>query len=260
MAVDPATAMMITDAAQKKAGSAAALFGEGYRYIEGRKQVKQGKEILKKARRPTLEIPQATQDAYASAKYNAATNSNNLRAETERSIGSANAASIAAGKQVGDPSAMLAYLTAVDTNNKNSLASSALSATQQKAQDLMNLQQEAARYSQFEQKNWEWNKQKPWQDAMVASSALIKAGKENTFNAINNMAKFAAGSDISKDSQRPIADSTNSNSNSTNNVTPTTIDPSMMSDNDFVKWVQSADMSTMTDEQIQRATALGILK
>jgi len=250
---------------QEGMGATAAMAPEVLRYVEGRKQVKKAQQILKQSHRPKMNIPSAATDAYSAARYNAATNSNNLRSEIERTNNSGTAASIAAGQQAAaDPGAMLSYLSSVDNNAKQATVTGAATALQQKAQDLMNLQQEAARYSQFQEKNWEWNQKKPWEDAMVAASALIKSGKENTFNAMSNIAKLG----IAKTTDGTGQDGTGKQGNTplaTGVATPAATttapkDPALMSDNEFATWVKTADQSLLTDDDIQRAIALGIIK
>jgi hypothetical protein len=82
-------------------------------------------------------------------------------------------------------------------NRNAAVANTERTALGQKAHDLqMNLTQ-AARYGALKDKEWEWNKKTPYEDAMLAASSLMKAGKENTFNAINNISKLGA-SEVAK--------------------------------------------------------------
>lgn len=248
---------------------------EAYRFVEGRKQTKKAKDILKNTVRPDYTIPQAEKDAYAATRYNAATNANNLRAETERTIAGTNAATVAAGKAgAGDSASMMAYLTAADTNNKNAIGNSTAAALQQKAADVMSLQQAAARYGQFQDKAWEWNQKQPYQDAMITASALMKAGKANTFNAINNIAKIGSA-EVEKMENAALQYGTGGTVNTgkagtasgTGAATGTggvfqagVVDPDTMSDMDFATWIKTTDQSTLSEAQIQRGIALGILK
>ena len=99
---------------------------------------------------------------------------------------------------------------------------------------------------------------------MVAASALIKSGKENTFNAINNIAKagIAKTTDgTGKQGNSPLATGGDVKSGATRAApTPAQTDPALMSDNEFATWVKTVDQSLLTDDDIMRAKALGIIK
>lgn len=99
---------------------------------------------------------------------------------------------------------------------------------------------------------------------MVAASALIKSGKENTFNAMSNIAKLGIAKTTDgtgKQGSAPLATGGETPISATP-AAPTTAqtDPALMSDNEFATWVKTADQSLLTDDDIMRAKALGIIK
>lgn len=182
-------------------GSASASISalpEIYRYVEGRKMKRQAQNILDKTVRPDYVIPQSETDAYAASRYNLATNSAGVRSAQSNAADRTQGAQVAAGLVGGrDSAGTLAYLTAVDVNRNAAVANTERTALAQKAHDLQVNLTQAARYGALKDKEWDWNKKTPYEDAMLAASSLMKAGKENTFNAINNIAKLGA-SEVAK--------------------------------------------------------------
>lgn len=168
------------------AGLAAAL--AAYQFGEGVSQTRKGKKLLNTAR-PVYKTPQAEEDAYKAARFNYGTGASNIQ-EAGRNQLDANY-----GQQVGaidqaatDSSGMLAALTAANASRNRANIELNNNAISQKQNDLNSLLSASHVYSQYKDKEWDWNKKQPYEDTMLAASSLIKAGKENKFNALNSVA------------------------------------------------------------------------
>jgi Skp family chaperone for outer membrane proteins len=168
------------------AGLAAAL--SAYQFGEGVSQTRKGKKLLNTAR-PTYQTPQAEEDAYKAARFNYGTAASNIQEAGKNQLDANYGQQVGAIDQAAtDSSGLLAALTAAGTARNRANIQLTNEAIGQKQNDLNSLLGASHVYSQYKDKEWDWNKKQPYSDTMLAASSLIKAGKENKFGALNNVA------------------------------------------------------------------------
>jgi len=159
-----------------------------FKFGEGVSQTRKGKKLLNTAR-PTYKTPQAEEDAYRAAKFNYGTSASNIQEAGRNALDENFSEQVGAiGQTATDSSQMLAALTAAGAARNRASVQLDNNAISQKQNDLNSLLSASHTYSQYKDKEWQWNKQQPYQDAMLAASSLIKAGKENKYGALNEVA------------------------------------------------------------------------
>lgn len=160
-----------------------------YKGIKGIQQSKQGKKILANTVRPNYDIPQATTDSYNASRLNYGTNATAQEENALNSIDATGAQTIGAINQTAtDSSSLLASLTAAQKSMNNAKVQAGDAAIRTHQQDLNTMINTGNTYANEVKNAWEWNKKQPYQDAMLAASSLIKAGEENKYGAINDIA------------------------------------------------------------------------
>jgi len=186
------------------AGLAAAL--AAYQFGEGVSQTRKGKKLLNTSR-PKYEIPQAETDAYNATRFNYGTSSSNVQEAGRNALDENFSQQVGAIEQTAtDSSQMLAALTAANKSRNMANVTLDQNAIGQKQNDLNALLSASHVYSQFKDKEWDWNKKQPYEDTMLAASALIKAGKENKYGALNSVANV--GTSLLSNTDSPTDDTT----------------------------------------------------
>jgi hypothetical protein len=159
------------------------MIPEAFKLGLGVTQALRARKIEKTQQRPIFNIPGAAQNAMA-GQYNLASGQAPGLNTAMQQLAQAQAGSINAVQNSGGGGAeRLAALTMLDQNAGNQAQQ--LGATQQQwqAEQQANLINQQNRYADWQQRAWEYNKYKPYEQAMAKAAELRNAANTNIYGA-----------------------------------------------------------------------------
>ena len=181
---------------------AAALISAIPALVQAGKGISQGSQARKLAREwnPDYQIPTSITDNVSTAQgaYNAAS-AYGLpgQGRIQNQIGQNTASAMQAIQQSQQsPAAMLAGLSSVNQNANNAMADLGVNAAQFRQQNMMNtmnsLMSARQALAQFQDRQFEINKLKPFEAQMAASGALRAGGMQNIYGGLSSLASTGA--------------------------------------------------------------------
>lgn len=186
----PALMGMVSQVAQGGGQSPSLLniAPEMMKVISSWKQLKQAKQLERQYKRPQYNIPGQISEATNMARMDALdTNLPGQRQAEERISGSASQAINQSINSGAGSNTLLAAISGVNRNQQNALNDLSIQGAQQQIADRAALRGQLGIEAQYADKAWEWNKQKPYLDAMNSAAALRNASSQNLFSALTNI-------------------------------------------------------------------------
>ena len=178
---------------------------EAFKLGLGVTQALRARKIEKSQQRPIFGIPGAAQNALA-GQYNLAMGQAPGLNTAQQQLAQARAGSVSAVQNSGGGGAeRLAALTMLDQNAGNQARELGAMQEQWQAQQQANLINAQNQYADWQQRAWEYNKYKPYEQAMAKAAELRNAANTNFYGA----AKSAGGlisSALSGGGQKTLGD------------------------------------------------------
>jgi hypothetical protein len=153
--------------------------------ITGMVQSSRARKILENLNRPQFEIPTAVTEALGTARTLASTNQlpNQVQAEMAINQGTANSL-YNINQNATSGTEALAAITGVAANENaamNDLSGRAAVFSQQQNQNLIN---QLSQYANWQQNEWDYNVNQPYQMKLAEGQALAGAGMQNKYEAL----------------------------------------------------------------------------
>lgn len=156
-----------------------------FQSIQGISQMVNGRRQLNGLQRPTYEIPTAVRQQLALAQAAYADPKMPGENQAYNRVGAAYSNLLRAGRDGGNPGAMLAMAQANANRGYNDLATQS---AQYQRQDQQNLMSNLGNYAQYQDQAWQQNKFAPYVDQYNEGRERIGAGRQNLFGGLNGMA------------------------------------------------------------------------
>lgn len=172
----------------------------GFQLYSGLKQLRQASQINPGAR-PTYATPEAVKQATGIAQNNANSAMPGFGQAIAR-LGANTASTIKAAQETGSPNNALAVIAAAGDSQNNATNSLATQNAQFMRQGSMALMGQLNTVGQYQDKEWQLNKQKPYEDAVAAKAALTQAGNTNLAGGLTGVGASATQAERSINTDR----------------------------------------------------------
>lgn len=150
----------------------------------GVSQAIRARKIEKSQQRPVYQIPGAAQQALANQQNLAMGQAPGLSTALNQ-MAQSQAGSLAAMQNSGGGMGeRLAAMALTDRNASNAALEAGAMQEQWRAQQMGNLINEQNRFANWQERAWEYNKNKPYEEAMAKSADLRDAANENFYGAV----------------------------------------------------------------------------
>jgi hypothetical protein len=184
----------IAGAATGGVGYALAAAPEVYKLITGLQQKSDAKKLEKRTTRPTYEIPKAFNEyeQMARQQYNDQRLIGQSQAEGRLDANFANGVNQMQNSG-SDPNAILSAIAGMQNNTQNGYNDLAIAGANQQLLDQQNLAKALQMKSDYQDRAWDYNQAKPYEQAMATIGALRQGGTENIYSAGKGLASSAIG-------------------------------------------------------------------
>lgn len=148
---------------------------------------------MRNIKRPMMTTPKEMTEYLGRRRFAAGTFGLPGQAQTEAKIGRQSAGSLQAIKQSGQtPAEMIAGISAVDQNTKESMANLGVQAAGFENQEELLYDQALQQMAQQKMKEQEYNVLRPFEDQRLAQAALYQGGMTNLGDFASNMSELFA--------------------------------------------------------------------
>jgi len=160
--------------------------------ITGRKQKREAERLRKSTTRPTYETPMSAKKMQGIAEQQA-TQGLVGRSILEDRLRSSTAGAVRATEEVAtSPASRLAAITATYGQEMEGMEDIAMADTQARLEAANRLSRAYGTMADYEDREFDINKQRPFEDTMAAASALTGAGMQNVQGALEGISRAGA--------------------------------------------------------------------
>jgi len=166
-------------------------------------QALRGGQLAKGAKRPTYEIPSAVSEQVRIAKAQALNNRLPGQSAAEQAIQGSTQAGIRAAQETGPSnSSIMATIAALNANQNTASQNLATQGAQFQQGNIQNLQSTLGSLANYQDKKFEYNQQKPFEDKAAAAAALKGAGIQNISSGLTDAAGIAMLSGMGQNNKK----------------------------------------------------------
>lgn len=140
----------------------------------------------KKPDRPNYKIPESMKRSLKLSQRAASSPTMPGESIMQQQIGTSMATGIETAKRSGNAANVMDVIQGMDKSQKGSILQMALQRAQYRDTNQQRYQQDLQRYSEYEDKAWEWNKAKPYIDAQRQYQTDKQAGFQNAMTGIQS--------------------------------------------------------------------------